>query len=111
MKSFVSSMFFCNTAGSGEWYSQALPQAYERDAAVGELAGDFFRSVGREARLDAMLMAAAQLDALEARQPKVLDDRGQIPIGAPHVGDKTELHGGEALPDADAQVRCSWHLV
>ncbi len=68
-------------------------QPDQLDARIGKAANDILPLGFVERRFDAVLVPAAQLDAGEAGLLQVLDQRGQVPIGAPHVGDKSELHG------------------
>ena len=40
-----------------------------------------------------MFVRAVQLDAGKTGEPQILQQRGQIPVGAPIVSDQSKLHG------------------
>lgn len=68
------------------------PESDQPDAAVGKPGGDIPALVGVQTQLDAMLVLGAQLDAREASLAAMVNERWQVPLRAPHVGHKSELH-------------------
>ena len=84
MKALVSSMFFFTTAGSGEWYSQAVPRPDQLHAAVGKPLGHFRARPHRQRGLDAVLVRRPQLDAREAGRWQFLISVGKS-HSAPHM--------------------------
>ena len=57
-----------------------------------------------EARLDAVRVRGAQFDAQHARLLAVGDQRRQVPVLAPEVGDQPELHLEILGPDCSQDV-------
>ena len=72
-------MFFFTTAGSAEWNSHDAAAAPEHDAGVGELLLHVLALVGRERRLDAVLVRGAALDGGDADLLADLQEGGQSP--------------------------------
>jgi hypothetical protein len=67
-------------------------ESHQLDLGIGEAFAHVRALLFRQRNLDAVLVAGAQLDALEAGGLAVLDERGHVPILREVVGDGAEFH-------------------